>query len=194
MCGIAMVLSLAEMILACTKANNHNVSLRAVPVPLSGVWRAADASLWLQSLPLRRPHESGQRAPAAHFRLLEIRRRDRAIERGAQFLRTVERELDPRARAGLEIGVEEVERDDVAQRRVARVVIGYHALCERKPFVPALGHALGACDLDDGRAHIASYLPRCLPKKASTLLQPSIAASGRWSGACQSQMPWPGAS
>src|SRR5258708_1070104 len=34
-------------------------------------------------------------------------------------------------------------------------------------------------DLDNGRAHVrASYFARCLPKKANTLLQPSMACSG----------------
>ena len=65
-------------------------------------------------------------------------------------------------------------------QRVARVVIGDHRLREREPFVPALCHALCPCDLDNGRAHVrASYFARCLPKKANTLLQPSIACSGR---------------
>jgi hypothetical protein len=55
-----------------------------------------------------------------------------------------------------------------------------HRLREREPFVPTLCHAFRACDLDDGRAHVrTSYFARCLPKKAKTLLQPSIACSGR---------------
>ena len=71
-------------------------------------------------------------------------------------------------------------------RRVARVVIGHHCLREREPFVPALRHALGACDLDDRGAHgPISYFASCLPKKANTLLQPSIACSGRYNGRCQ---------
>jgi len=72
------------------------------------------------------------------------------------------------ARAGFEVGVDEVERDDVAERRMARVVKGNHRLRKRKPLVPALCHTLCARDLDDGRAHVASYFARYLPKKAST--------------------------
>src|SRR6202140_1538328 len=86
----------------------------------------------------------------------------------------------PARAPGFEGNVDEVERDDVAQRRMARVVIGNHRLREREPFVPTLCHALRTRDLDDGRAQVrAPYFARCLPKKANTLLQPSIACSGR---------------
>src|SRR5262249_52864667 len=106
---------------------------------------------------------------------------NRPVERGAQLLGRLQRQLDPGPRSGLEAQVDEVERDDVAERRVARVVVGNHRLREREPVVAALGHALGTGDLDDGRAHARSsyFFARCLPKKASTLLQPSMAASGR---------------
>src|SRR5471032_435050 len=129
----------------------------------------------------RSPHEAGHRSLAAHLRLLELGGGNRPVERGAQLLGGLERDLDPRARAGIEGSVDEVERDDIAQRRMARVVIGHHRLREREPFVPTLGHALGAGDLDDGGAHVwpSYFLARCLPKKANTLLQPSIACSGR---------------
>src|SRR5580704_18038651 len=129
----------------------------------------------------RRPNEAGHRALAPYFRLLELGGGDRPVERGAQFLGGLQRELDPGPRPGFETAVDEVERDDVAQRRMAGVVIGDHRLRKREPFVAALGHALGAGDLDDGGAHVwASYFfARCLPKKANTLLQPSIACSGR---------------
>ena len=51
---------------------------------------------------------------------------------------------------------------------------------ERKPLVSALRHPVRADNLDDRRAHApSSYFARCLPKNVSTLLQPSIADSGR---------------
>src|SRR6266567_2025291 len=119
-------------------------------------------------------------ALAPHFRLLELGGGNRPVESGAQLLGGLQRKLDAGPGAWFEAGVDEVERDDVAQRRMARVVIGNHRLRERKPFVPALCHALCTCDLDNGRAHVrTSYFARCLPKKANTLLQPSIACSGR---------------
>src|SRR5207302_11315206 len=106
-------------------------------------------------------------------------RRWQPVESGAQLLGCLQRQLNPSPCPGFEGNVDEVERDDVAQRRMARVVIGNHRLREREPFVPALCHALCPYDLDYGRAHVrASYFARCLPKKANTLLQPSMACSG----------------
>src|SRR5882757_10786513 len=94
--------------------------------------------------------------------------------------RAAQRQLNPSPRPGFESRVDEVERDDIAQRRMARMVICNHRLREREPFVPALCHALCTGDLDNGRAHVrASYLAKCLPKKVNTLIQPSIACSGR---------------
>ena len=114
------------------------------------------------------------------FRLLELGGGNRPVESGAQLLGCLQRQLNPSPCPGFEGNVDEVERDDVAQRRMARVVIGNHRPREREPFVPALCHALCPCDLDNGRAHVrASYFARCLPKKANTLLQPSMACSGR---------------
>ena len=140
----------------------------------------------------RRPEETGRGALAPDFRLLVLRGGDRSVERGAQPLGGVQGQFDPGARSRVEAGVDEVECDDVAERHVTRVVVGDHAVRERKPGVAALGHAVRRRDLDDGCAHVPSpYFPRCLPKKASTLLQPSMAASGRYSGRCQYQMPWP---
>src|ERR1700733_15760864 len=63
-------------------------------------------------------------ALAPHFRLLELCGGNRPVESAAQLLGRLQRQLDPRARAGVEIRVEEVERDDVAQGRMARGAIG----------------------------------------------------------------------
>src|SRR6266403_2669975 len=128
----------------------------------------------------RRPNEAGYGALAPHFRLLELGSGNRPVEGGAQSFGRLQGELDPGPRPGFEIRVDEVERDDVAERRMARMVIGNHRLRKREPFVAALCHALRARNLDNGCAHVrASYFARCLPKKANTLLQPSIACSGR---------------
>src|SRR5712671_1963599 len=121
-----------------------------------------------------------RRALAPHFRLLELGSGNRPVKSGAQLLGCLQRQLNPSPRPGFESRVDEVERDDIAQRRMARMVICNHRLREREPFVPALGHALCTGDLDNGRAHVrASYLAKCLPKNVNTLLQPSIACSGR---------------
>ena len=48
------------------------------------------------------------------------------VESGAQLHGRLQRQLDPCARTGVEVRVDEVERDDVAQGRMARVVIGNH--------------------------------------------------------------------
>src|SRR5258705_2366477 len=126
------------------------------------------------SLPIAR------RALAPHFRLLELSGGNRPVESSAQLLGCLKRQLYPSPRPGFEARVDEVECDDVAQWRMARVVVGNDRLREREPFVPALCHALCTRDLDNGRAHVrASYFARCLPKKANTLLQPSIACSRR---------------
>src|SRR5271168_3389578 len=95
-------------------------------------------------------NEAGRGAVAPHFRLLEICGGDRPVERCAKFLGAFEGQLDAGARAGFEAGVDEVERDDVRQGRMTRVVIGDYRLCQRKPFVPALCHALCVNDLDNG--------------------------------------------
>src|SRR5580704_6891403 len=63
-----------------------------------------------------------------HFRLLELCGRNRPVESGAQLFGRLQRQLDPRPRTGVEVRVDEVERDDVAQGRMARVVIGNHRL------------------------------------------------------------------
>ncbi len=76
----------------------------------------------------RGANETWDGALAPHFRLLELGGGDRPVERGAQLLGRLQRQLDPGARAGVEGRVDEVERDDVAQRRMARVVIGDHRL------------------------------------------------------------------
>src|SRR5712671_1598045 len=141
---------------------------------MTALWSAAAASSRV-----RRPNEAGRGALAPHFRLLELGGGNRAVESGAQPLGCLQRQLNPGPRPGFEVGVDEVERDDVAQRRMAGVVIGNHRQREREPFVPAFCHALCTCDLDNGGTHVrVSYFARCLPKKANTLLQPSIACSG----------------
>src|ERR1700677_3374707 len=125
-------------------------------------------------------NEAGRSALAPDFRLLEIGGGDRPVERRAQFPCALERQFDAGARAGFEAGVDEVERDDVGQGGVTRVVIGDHRPCQRKPLVAPVRHALYIDDLDDGGAHgRVSYFARCLPKKPRTLLHPSIACSGR---------------
>ncbi len=115
-----------------------------------------------------------------HFRLLELGGGDGAVERGAQVAGGVQRQLHPGAGGGAEAGVEEVQGDDIAQRGVAGVVVGDDGLGQGESGVAALGHAFGAGDLDDRGAHGGrAYAARCLPKKAKTLAQPSIACSGR---------------
>src|SRR5262245_7611850 len=90
----------------------------------------------------RRPDEAWRGALAPHFRLFELGGRNRPVEGGAQLLGGLERELDAGPRPGFEAHVDEVERDDVAERRMARVVIGDDRMREREPFVAALGHAV----------------------------------------------------
>src|SRR6478672_8741270 len=107
---------------------------------------------------IRCPNEAGHGALAPHFRLLELGGGNRSVQSGAQLLGCLQRQLNPSPRPGFEANIDEVECDDVAQWRMARVVIGNHRLRERKPFVPALCHALCTRDLDNGRAHVrASY-------------------------------------
>src|SRR5947209_6897714 len=103
---------------------------------------------------LRRAAERRCGALAAHLRLLELRGGDRTVERGAQLLRGLKRQFERCARAGLKLRVDEVERNDVPERCMARVVVGDNCGRERKPLVAALGHAFRARDLDDGRAHV----------------------------------------
>src|SRR4029079_13808898 len=104
---------------------------------------------------------------ASHFRLFDLGGGNRPGERGTQLFGRLQRKLHPRPRTGVELRVEEVERDDIAQRRMARVVIRDHRLRQREPCVPALRHAFRAYDLDDRRAHVAtSYFARYLPKNA----------------------------
>src|SRR6266704_2306404 len=106
----------------------------------------------------RRANETWHRALAAHFRLFEFGGRDRTIERGAQLLRALQGQLDPGARAGFEIRVDEVERDDVAERRMACVVIGNDRVRKREPYRAALGHAVCGYDLDNRCAHVGAPL------------------------------------
>lgn len=71
-----------------------------------------------------------------------------------QRLGGLQRQLDGRARAGRHAVVDEVERDDVSEQGVARVVIGDGGVRQLEPFVLALGHAFGSDDLDDRCAHV----------------------------------------
>src|SRR5262245_2450188 len=120
------------------------------------------------------------RTPASHFRLFVLGGRDRSVERGAQLLGAFECQFDTGARPWVEAAIDEVERDDVGQGCVARMIVGDHRPRKRKPFIAALGHAVRTDDLDNRRAHVrSSYFARCFPKKLNTLLQPSIVCSGR---------------
>src|SRR3954452_15685800 len=58
---------------------------------------------------------------APHFRLLVLGGGNRTVESGAQLLRRLQRQLDGGPRSGFEAGIDEVERDDIAERRMARV-------------------------------------------------------------------------
>src|SRR5262249_32259169 len=143
--SVALPATVAELptaysnLVVVSDASPHHCALKAPPSLLS-----------------RRPDEARGGALAPDFRLLELGGGNRPVGRGAQLLRSLQRQLDPGACAGLEARIDEVERDDVAERRMARVVIGDHRLREREPFVATLGHALGAHNLDDGRAHVRS--------------------------------------
>src|SRR5882672_2867979 len=136
---------------------------------MTALWSAAAASSRV-----RRPNEAGRGALAPHFRLLELGGGNRAVESGAQFLGCLQRQLNPGPRPGFEVGVDEVERDDVAQRRMAGVVIGNHRLREREPFVPAFCHALCTCDLNNGRAHVRGLLLRQMVAEEGEHLAPAI--------------------
>jgi len=89
------------------------------------------------SLPIAR------RALAPHFRLLELSGGNRPVDSSAQLLGCLQRQLYPSPRPGFEARVDEVECDDVAQRRMACVVICNHRLREWEPFVPALCRRIG---------------------------------------------------
>ena len=65
-------------------------------------------------------------ALAPHFRLLELGGGDCPVKSGAQLFGGLQRQLDPRPRTGVEARVDEVERNDIAQLRMSRVVIGNH--------------------------------------------------------------------
>src|SRR5271168_3958944 len=77
---------------------------------------------------LRGLNESEHGAFAAYFGFLELGSGDCSVESRAQLLGGVQRQLDPGARTNVEVRVDEVERDDVAERSMARVVIGNHRL------------------------------------------------------------------
>src|ERR1700752_136388 len=70
----------------------------------------------------RRLNDLRHDALAPDLRLFEFGGDNRAVQGGAQLLRGLKRQLDPGARAGLESGVDEIERDHVTQRGMARVV------------------------------------------------------------------------
>src|SRR4051794_3881871 len=97
---------------------------------------------------LRRPNEAGRSPLASDFRFLELGGHDCPVERPAQLLGRVQRQLNAGSRAGLEASIDEVESDDVAQWRMTRVVIGNHRMRKRKPLVAALRHTLCGGDLD----------------------------------------------
>jgi hypothetical protein len=83
-------------------------------------------------------------------------------------------ELDAPARSGFKVGVDEVEGDDVSLGRMTRMVVGDDRLRQRKPFVPALCHALGADELDNRRAHVQVLLFRQVLSEESENLAPAI--------------------
>src|SRR5260370_6286184 len=121
---------------------------------------------------------SGALAP--HFRLLELGSGNRPVESGAQLLGCLQRQLNPSPRTGFESRVDEVERDDIAQRRMARMVICNHRLREREPFVPALCHALCTVHYRDRPCTCQGLLlGQMLAEEGNTLLPPSIACSCR---------------
>jgi hypothetical protein len=54
----------------------------------------------------------------------------------------------PGSGPGLERRVDEIERDDVAQRRVTSVIVGYDGVRQWEPLVASLRHAFCTRDLD----------------------------------------------
>src|SRR5215203_6209622 len=123
----------------------------------------------------RRPNKAGHGATLApHLGLLELGSGNRPVESGAQLLGCLQGQLNPRPRPGVKASVDKVERDDIAQRRMARVVISNHRLGEREPFGPALCHALCTCDLDDGRTHASALLLRQMLGEEGEDLAPAI--------------------
>jgi L-alanine-DL-glutamate epimerase-like enolase superfamily enzyme len=115
----------AEVAKACAHALDQGyraVKLHEIDVPQVAAARdrAANSS--------RGWNEAEHDALAPHFRLRELGGSNRPVESGAQLLGRLQRQLDPRPRTGVEVRVDEVERDDVAQGRMARVVIGNHRL------------------------------------------------------------------
>src|SRR3954471_13304663 len=90
---------------------------------LSSRWGSATRPLLMEcGAESRRPIEPGRRSLAADLGLFELGRSDRPVESRAQRLRRLERELHARPRPRIEPGVEEVECDDVIERRVPGMV------------------------------------------------------------------------
>src|SRR5262245_15944572 len=116
-------------------------SYRPLPCMNAPLGRALRGEV--NSLAALRCADQRRRPLPAHLRLLELGLGDGAVERGAQLLGALERQLDARTRARIERGVDEVERDDVAERRMPRVVIGDHGVREEEPLVAALAHPFG---------------------------------------------------
>src|SRR5690349_20255452 len=85
----------------CTNAENANVVVRPSVIPDSAALAALLAKQAAMFQPSRGPNDRG-RALAPHFRLFELRGGNGAVERGAQRLGGLQRQLDPGARAGLE--------------------------------------------------------------------------------------------
>jgi pimeloyl-ACP methyl ester carboxylesterase len=105
-------------------------SLNPATGSLSGVnrsWRRGPTGA-RQAVSSRNSNEAEYGAPAPHFRLLELGGSYCPVQSGAQLLGRLERQLDPRPRTRVEVRVDEVERYDIAQGRMARVVIGDHRL------------------------------------------------------------------
>src|SRR5438034_8768960 len=123
---------------AATYLLSFEIGLRARRTPaharntrrITNILRALEVRASCSSGVSRHPNETGHRPLAPHFRLLELGGGNRPVEGGAQLAGRLQRQLNPGPRPGLEAGVDEVERDDVAQRRMARMVIGNHRLRE----------------------------------------------------------------
>src|SRR3954452_1009928 len=124
---------------------------------------------------MKSPNKAGHGPTLApHLRLLELGSGNRAVESGAQLLGCLQGQLNARPRPGVKASVDKVERNDIAQRRMARVVISNHRLGEREPFFPALCHALCTCDLDNGRTHASALLLRQMLAEEGEDLAPAI--------------------
>src|SRR3954452_16737583 len=71
---------------------------------------------------MKSPNKAGHGPTLApHLGLLELASGNRPVESGAQLLGCLQGQLNPGPRPGVKASVDKVERDDIAQRRMARV-------------------------------------------------------------------------